>query len=142
MTPEGEVMRFIRDFFRFDRGIYLTRNNVGAVKRGNRFVQFGAPGESDWRGVIDRTFCPYCGRLTGRGVALFIEAKAPRGRLSENQKEFLGRMTRLGAVAVVAQPKPDRDDPTGYRALRRTLERIRDRACPECLKQQSEIQEK
>ena len=125
-------MRFIRDFFRFDRGIYLTRNNVGAIQRGNRFVQFGAPGESDWRGVIDKTFCPFCGKQTGRGVALFIEAKAARGRLSENQKEFLGRMTRLGAVAVVAQPKPAKDDPTGYRALQRTLERIRDRACPEC----------
>jgi len=140
VTPEAEVMRFIRNFFMFDRGIYLTRNNVGAVKRGNRYVHFGAPGESDWRGVVDKTFCPFCGKQTGRGVALFIEAKAAKGRLSAPQKEFLGAMRRLGAVAVVAQPVPAEDDPTGYRALRRTLERIRDRACAECQAKKDETQ--
>lgn len=133
-TPESEVMGFIRSFFAYDRGVYISRNNVGAIKRGNgRFVRFGMPGESDWRGVIDKTFCPVCGKLTGRGVALFIEAKAARGRLSEMQREFLGAMRRLGAVAIVAQPKPGPDDPTGYRALRRQLERIRDRPCDRCL---------
>lgn len=136
-TPEGDVMTYIRGFYQYDRGIYLTRNNVGAIKRGDgRYVRFGAPGESDWRGVIDKTFCPVCGKQTGRGVALFIEAKAARGRLSAQQKEFLGAMRRLGAVAIVAQPKPGPDDPTGYKVLRRQLESIRDRVCPDCCKEE------
>ena len=139
MTPEGEVMAYIRDFFKWDPGIILSRNNVGAIKRGEgRFVRFGTPGESDWRGVIDKTFCPYCGKQTGEGKALFIEAKSARGRLSPEQKEFLGKVTRLGAIAIVAKPVPGPDDPIGFRALKRQLERIRERPCPECGKRHEE----
>ena len=139
MTPEGEVMAYIRDFFKFDRGVYLTRNNVGAIKRGEgRFVRFGAPGESDWRGVLDKTVCPVCGEVTGTGVAVFIEAKSARGRLSADQKEFIGKMRRLGAVAIVAKPVPAPDDPTGFKALRKQLERIRDRPCIVCIDKEKE----
>ena len=141
MTPEGEVMAYIRDFFKFDRGVYLRRNNVGAIKRGNRFVRFGEPGESDWTGIVDRTFCPYCGEQTGgldpdgmgNGIPLFIEAKSARGRLTPEQKEFLGAMRRrFNAIAIVARPVPGPGDPTGFKALRKQLERIRDRPCIVC----------
>ena len=134
-TPEGEVMVFIRDFFKFDKGISLDRHNVGGVKLRGREVRFGTVGESDFSGVIDNTFCPVCFRQTGRGVALYIEAKAPRGRLSEAQKIFLAEKARLGAITLVAQPKPTKEDPAGFKHLRRQLEAIRERTCYVCRKE-------
>lgn len=134
-TPEGEVMVYIRDFFKYDPGISLDRHNVGGIKMRGRQIQFGTVGESDYSGAIDKTFCPVCGKQTGRGVALYIEAKAARGRLSEAQKIFLSEKARLGAITLVAQPKPGKDDPTGFRHLRRQLEQIRERTCDTCRKE-------
>lgn len=135
-TPEGEVMIFIRNFFKYDPDVDLDRHNVGSVRfRGDHHVQFGTVGESDWSGVIRKTFCPVCGKLTGEGVALYIEAKGPRGRLSEAQKTYLGRKARFGAITLVAQPKPSKEDPTGFRHLRKQLERIRERTCDTCRKE-------
>ena len=132
MTPESHVMRFIKSFFEYDPGIYLTRRKAGVITKGNRHIKLGEVGESDYFGVIDKTFCPKCGKQTGAGTALFIEAKSARGRLTEQQREFIGRMRRLGAVAIVARPVPDEHDPTGYCALRRQLSAIRERACADC----------
>lgn len=132
-TPEGEVMAFIRNFFKYDQGISLDRHNVGSVRfRGDQHVQFGTVGESDFSGVVDKTYCPVCFRQTGRGVAIYIEAKAARGRLSEAQKIFLREKERLGAITLVAQPKPSKEDPTGFKHLRQQLERIRERTCLVC----------
>ena len=132
MTPESHVMRFIKSFCEYDHGLYLTRRNAVVITKGNRHIKLGEVGESDFFGVIDKTFCPECGKQTGRGVALFIEAKSARGRLTEQQREFIGRMRCLGAVAIVARPVPDKYDPTGFRALGRQLEAIRERACADC----------
>lgn len=132
MTPESQVMRFIKSFFEYDPGIYLTRRNAGVITKGNRHIKLGEVGESDYFGVIDKTFCPECGKQTGEGTALFIEAKSAKGRLTEQQREFIGRMRRLGAVAIVAKPVPDEHDPTGFCALRRQLAAIRQRACADC----------
>lgn len=132
MTPEAEVMAYIKNYFKFDRGVYLTRHNVGAVTRGNRVIRFGSAGESDFFGVIEATRCPRCGKVTGTGVALFIEAKGPKGRLTVPQREFLGAMKRLGAVTLVAQPKPSKDDPTGFLTLKKELDKVKQRYCLEC----------
>lgn len=132
MTPESQVMRFIKSFFDYDPGIYLTRRNAGVITKGNRHIKLGEVGESDWFGVIDYLFCPKCGKQTGRGTALFIEAKSAKGKLTEAQREFLGRMRRLGAVAIEARPIPDKYDPTGFTALRRQLNAVRERICLDC----------
>ena len=87
---------------------------------------------SDFFGVIEATRCPRCGKVTGTGVALFIEAKGPKGRLTVPQREFLGAMKRLGAVTLVAQPKPSKDDPTGFLTLKKELDKVKQRYCLEC----------
>ena len=138
MTPESQVLKFIKDFFFYDRGIYLTRRNAGTARKGNYVIKVGEAGESDYFGTIDFLFCPKCGKQTGRGVSLYIEAKSAKGRLTEQQREFLGRMTRLGAVAIVAKPIPDQYDPTGFSALKRQLDRIRERICGDCQRIENE----
>ena len=71
------------------RGIFVFRNNTGALKAGRRFIRFGFPGSSDILGILP----------DGRFLA--IECKREKGgRLSEAQKDFISRINDNGGVAM------------------------------------------
>jgi hypothetical protein len=70
------------------------RNNTGATvyqdqNGARRFTKFGRKGTSDILGITS----------TGRFLA--IECKQPKGRLTPEQREFLGTVDRAGGVALV-----------------------------------------
>jgi hypothetical protein len=58
-------------------------------------VKYGKPGASDIVGVMPG----------GRFIA--VECKAPGGRLSELQQQFLKDIERMGGLAVVAKSAED-----------------------------------
>jgi hypothetical protein len=74
------------------RKIYCWRNSTGAVQiRPGKFMSFGKKGSSDILGILPG------GRL------LCVETKAPKGRLSPEQKEFLENARELGAFTAVVR---------------------------------------
>jgi hypothetical protein len=88
--PERDVLYAVSGYL-FVKGIFHWRNNTGAYKEGSRYIRYGAPGSSDIIGI-----CP-----DGRFLA--VECKRPRGgRLTEKQREFLGRVNAAGGVGIVA----------------------------------------
>ena len=78
---------------------WAHRANVGAVRMsGARYVRFGFVGCSDIIGQM----------RDGRFLA--IECKAPRGRVTDDQKAFLERVQRHGGVSGVVRSVQDVDD--------------------------------
>lgn len=69
---------------------WAHRMNVGAVKRGARFIRFGEPG-----------MCDITGQLRS-GLRLEIEMKRPGKQLTEAQRAFIDRVCAAGGVAFVA----------------------------------------
>jgi len=91
-TPEGEVIQAVEEYLKLT-DLPIWRNNSGAVKKGNSFIRFGKTGTSDFIGFDERT---------GRIIA--IECKRPNGgRLSDEQKDFLGRVACAGGIAITAR---------------------------------------
>mgnify|MGYP002860351187 CR=1 FL=1 len=71
------------------KGLYVWRNNTGAVRVGRRFIRFGYVGSSDILGI------------TKDGRFLAVECKREKGGvLSDAQKEFIAEINRNGGVAV------------------------------------------
>ena len=90
-TPEGRVLNGCLKYLEI-RGIYHWRNSTGAVQvRPGQFMRFGKVGSSDILGILPG------------GRFLAVEAKAPDGRLSPEQKEFLEKIRCLGGLAIVAR---------------------------------------
>jgi hypothetical protein len=80
------------------RGIYHWRNSVGSVQiRPGQWYKFGKIGSSDILGLLPG----------GRFFA--AECKAPDGRLSPEQRQFLADIKALGGMAVVAKSWQDID---------------------------------
>ncbi len=102
---EKQVMDAVQNAVRYDQSILLHRVNVGARKIGNRFIRFGEPGMSDFSGIIKEVHCPICRGLTGAGVRLEIECKAPDGRLTDAQKNWIDTINAMNGIAIVFQPK-------------------------------------
>jgi hypothetical protein len=101
-TPEGYIKSKCLEYLRL-RHIYAWNNPSGAVMvRPGQFMRFGKKGSSD---II--------GCLPG-GRFLAIEIKAKRGRLSDEQGQFLERIRGLGGIAIVAR---------GFRDIDETLRR-------------------
>jgi hypothetical protein len=100
-SPEKTVLKECLEYLQL-RGIYAYRQNTGAAeytdKAGKkRMVKYGKPGASDIVGVMPG----------GRFIA--VECKAPAGRLSELQKQFLKDIERMGGLAIVARSWTDID---------------------------------
>lgn len=136
VLPEREVVRAVQNFFAFSRNVNVWRRNTGAVTAdyGNRkrFVRFGVPGMSDLFGIIRKMTCPKCGRVVGRGVHLEIECKRYGGRITAEQKEYMGKIREMGGVAILAVPCPSDSDPTGFQALREKLATVDQEVCSDC----------
>jgi len=88
-----------------DTNIAVYRMNTGAAKVADRFIRFGVPGQSDFTGIVKEIRCPICNRLTGAGVRLEIECKAPDGRLTEHQKTWIAKIKEMNGIAIVFKPK-------------------------------------
>jgi hypothetical protein len=101
MTPEGAIQNAILEYLRL-RHIFAWRNNSGAVQRRGRDGRvhtygYGLVGSSDILGVMPDD----SGRL------LAIEVKAPTGRLSPAQRDFIESLNSRNCVAFVARSVED-----------------------------------
>lgn len=84
---EAATLRACLDYLKLV-GALAIRANSGAVKVGGRFVRFNSA-----KGCSDILAC-----LAGRWVS--VEVKAPDGRLTPDQGEFLDDVRRAGGVAL------------------------------------------
>ena len=97
-TPESLVLSGCLQYLEL-RGIYHWRNNTGAVQIApGRFMRFGKKGSSDILGILPG------GRL------LCVECKAPDGRLSPEQKQFLADVQEIGALALIVRDWQELDE--------------------------------
>ncbi len=99
MTPEGAVLNAVLEYLHVRR-IFAWRNNTGAaVARApngrNRLIRYGKVGSADILGVLD----------DGRFLA--IECKAPGGRLTAPQADFIASVNARGGLAFVARSIED-----------------------------------
>ena len=90
------------------KGGRLFRNQVGAYALANgRYLRSGlAPGSADLIGWTPVTVTP---DMVGRTLAVFtsIEAKAPGGRVQENQLAWLDAVLAAGGIAGIARSAED-----------------------------------
>lgn len=94
-------------------GSVMHRNNVGAYKdpQTGRFIQYGVgnPGGSDLIGWTPVVITP---DMVGRTVAVFtaVEVKAPKGRPTEHQVNFIAQVLKSGGFAGIARSPQDAID--------------------------------
>ena len=87
------LVKLLRLYQKAHRFVFFhIKNDVGG-RRGNFFYDLKPMGVLP--GVAD--FC-----LLGKGKVFFLEIKAEKGRLNENQKDFLEQVKTLGHTAEVA----------------------------------------
>jgi hypothetical protein len=97
MTPEGRIKAAVLRYLQ-RRGVFCWNNPTGAAQTApGRWVSFGKKGSADIIGILPG------------GRFLAVEVKAPQGRLSAEQREFLERVSALGGMAVVAKSAADVD---------------------------------
>jgi VRR-NUC domain len=96
-VKESDIQRQILDYLRLKR-IFHFRNNSGAFageyKGKQRFFRFGAAGSPD-------IICVIAGQFVG------IEVKAPKGRMSDHQKEFQEKLEAAGGKYILAYSLED-----------------------------------
>lgn len=86
-------------------GSVMHRNNVGAYKdETGRLIRYGVgnPGGSDLIGWTPTVITP---NMIGRTVAVFtaVEVKAPKGRPTDAQINFLAQVLNAGGIAGIAR---------------------------------------
>jgi hypothetical protein len=90
-TPEGRIKAACLQYLE-RRGITAWNNPTGAVEvRPGRWLHFGKKGSADILGCLPG------------GRFLAVEVKAPDGRLSTEQKEFLAEIGALGGLALMVK---------------------------------------
>jgi hypothetical protein len=114
-TPENRVKTEVMKYLKLRR-IYCWSNPSGAVRvRPGKFMSFGKKGSADIIGL-----------LAPDGKFLAVETKAPDGRLSPEQKQFLAGIREQGGGVI--PEVPCRNGPGNSRGKRR--ERTGRRALP------------
>lgn len=105
MTNERDIQAEIwHAIARFSR---MFRNNVGAFKRGDRWINFGlVKGSSD---LVGWTPVEITQDMVGQTVAVFtaIECKAKKGRATPPQLFFIERVKLDGGYAGIARSVED-----------------------------------
>jgi hypothetical protein len=90
-TPENRVKAEVLKYLKVRR-IKAWSNPSGAVRiRPSKFMSFGLKGSADILGCLP----------DGRFLA--VECKAPDGRLSPEQREFLADIKALGGMALAVR---------------------------------------
>jgi len=91
LTTEGRIKAHCLRYLE-RRGIFSWSNATGCVRVApNRWVHFGKKGSADILGCLPG------------GRFLAIEVKAPAGRLTPEQRQFLEKVRCLGGMAVVVK---------------------------------------
>jgi len=78
------------------------RNNVGAIRKGKRFIRYGlCKGSSDIIGLVEVKITK---EKVGKRVAVFtgIELKTKDGKATDEQRTFLGDIVRSGGIGILA----------------------------------------
>jgi len=91
---ESDIQRAILELLAYRR-IFAVRVNVGMVPT-------GAAGKSAWRKSTMKGMADIIGVLPG-GRFLAIEVKAPGGKATAEQQEFLDAVNKAGGAAFVAR---------------------------------------
>lgn len=90
-TPEGKIKSALLKYLE-RRKIMSWNNPSGAVRIAtDRWISFGKKGSADILGCLPG------------GRFLAVEVKAPCGRLSPEQKQFIADVQSLGGLAVVVK---------------------------------------
>ena len=79
----------------------LLRNNVGATKIGNRFIEYGlGKGSSD---LIGWTTIEITEKMIGKKIAVFtaVELKTEKDRASKEQINFVEQVHQAGGLAGI-----------------------------------------
>jgi hypothetical protein len=105
---EGDIMRTIQ-LDLANGPVRLLRNNAGMLKnQAGNIVRFGVGGVggSDLLGWRTITIGP---EHIGQQLAVFaaIEVKAPRGKVTQEQANFIERVQQYGGLAGVARCTDD-----------------------------------
>jgi hypothetical protein len=97
--PERAILKRIHLALgsRHDCRLWRVSVGQGMTDRG-QWISFGLPGMADLAGILR------CGEI---GVALFIEVKSEKGRLSPQQKRFRDMAVAFGACYVEARSVED-----------------------------------
>lgn len=91
--PESSVLRRVTEALWAVGGVEVMRNNVGAIKKGARFIRYGlAVGSSDLVCIV----APH-----GRWLCVEVKDSAG-GEVSEAQTKWLEKMRLYGAVTGIA----------------------------------------
>lgn len=91
-------------------GAVMHRNNIGAYfdPKTGRMIQYGVcnPGGSDLIGWTPVVITP---DMVGKTLAVFTacEVKAPNGRPTEHQLNFIAQVLRAGGFAGIARSPQD-----------------------------------
>lgn len=89
---EKQIQDFVLELLKVHPKVaWASRVNVGAVRRGGRYIRFGERGMSDITGQLKD------------GRRLEVELKRPSGKTTPEQDEFIERVKRWGGVAFVAR---------------------------------------
>lgn len=93
---EGTISAGIKGYLELRKDIFFWRNNTGAYKKGEHYIEYGLPGSSDYLGVQ---------MPSGRFVA--IEVKKVGQTLKPNQEEFKANVEACGGLFVEADTIQD-----------------------------------
>jgi hypothetical protein len=94
-VPEAGVQRAIISYCEMVLRGWVLRQNVGGMKRGERYIRFAEKGRPD--------LCV----LLPWGRVLWIEVKSAIGKLSVEQKAWHKRAAELGHLVLVARRLDD-----------------------------------
>jgi hypothetical protein len=95
VTPEGQILRDIRLALGREPDLVIWRLGAGVTvdKKTGRHYRAGlVPGAADLIGILAPT-----------GLFFALEVKAPRGRLSEQQRRWGALVTRMGGFYCVVR---------------------------------------
>src|SRR5262245_52685275 len=94
LEPESSVLRRVQEALWACGGVHVMRNNVGAIRKGKRYIKYGlGVGSADIVAIV----APH-------GRWLCVETKrAKGGKATEEQARWLEVMRRYGAVAGICR---------------------------------------
>jgi hypothetical protein len=98
IEPERSVLARTIELMQRYGGVYVMRNTVGAIRKGQRFISYGlGKGSSDVVAIV----APY-------GRWLCVEAKRGKGgRYEDGQEEWLAKVRLYGAVSGTVRKPED-----------------------------------
>jgi len=91
---ESEIQKSITDYLDWQKDLYYFRSGSGQFKTDRGWFKTGR------KGCPDITICI-------AGLALFVEVKNEKGKLSPEQKEAQKQIQRSGGIYIVARSIDD-----------------------------------